>query len=263
MQELQIARAIARRYHEKFMDSLESDVLIAGAGPSGMLAARDLAKAGRKVVVIEKRLSPGGGVWGGGMAWNEVAAQEEAKPILEELGVRTREAEGGLYTADSLELASALCLEALRAGAAILNMLTVEDVVMEKERVAGVVVNRTGPASRDSRALIMGALPIDPLAFRAGAVLDATGHDAALARMVERRGFALKTPTGALVGEGAMDAVSGERFVVEKAGEAFPGLFVSGMAVCAVWGGPRMGPIFGGMLLSGRKVAKEIGKALG
>lgn len=92
MQDLEIARAIARWYHEKFTDSLESEMLTAGAGPSGMLAARDLAKAGRKVVVIKKRLSPRGGVWSGGMAGNEVAVQEKARPLHEELGVRTRRA---------------------------------------------------------------------------------------------------------------------------------------------------------------------------
>ncbi|HPB32736.1 MAG TPA: ribose 1,5-bisphosphate isomerase, partial [Candidatus Sumerlaeota bacterium] len=37
--------------------------------------------------------------------------------------------------------------------------------------------------------------------------------------------------------------------------EVYRGLFVSGMSVCAAFGGPRMGPIFGGMLLSGKKVA--------
>ena len=40
------------------------------------------------------------------------------------------------------------------------------------------------------------------------------------------------------------------------------GLYVCGMAVSAVSGTPRMGPIFGGMLLSGKKVANLIIKEL-
>jgi thiamine thiazole synthase len=42
----------------------------------------------------------------------------------------------------------------------------------------------------------------------------------------------------------------------------FPGLFVAGMAANATFGGPRMGPIFGGMLLSGEKVAMLIKERL-
>jgi thiamine thiazole synthase len=45
---------------------------------------------------------------------------------------------------------------------------------------------------------------------------------------------------------------------VENTREVYPGLFVSGMAANAVCGGYRMGPVFGGMLLSGRKAAQEI-----
>ncbi|KAA0002477.1 MAG: ribose 1,5-bisphosphate isomerase, partial [Thermoplasmata archaeon] len=41
-----------------------------------------------------------------------------------------------------------------------------------------------------------------------------------------------------------------------------PGLYVAGMAAIAYAGSPRMGPIFGGMLLSGKKVAEEILKKL-
>ena len=41
------------------------------------------------------------------------------------------------------------------------------------------------------------------------------------------------------------------------------GLYVCGMASSAVSGTPRMGPIFGGMLLSGQKVARLIIEKLG
>ncbi|MBZ4650780.1 MAG: thiazole biosynthesis enzyme, partial [Thermosipho sp. (in: Bacteria)] len=47
-------------------------------------------------------------------------------------------------------------------------------------------------------------------------------------------------------------------FVVENTKEVFPGLYVMGMAAVSVGGGPRMGPIFGGMIKSGLKVANKI-----
>lgn len=238
------------RYYEKLRRAVECDVLVAGAGPSGLVCARELASKGRSVVVCERRLAPGGGVWGGAMCWNEVAVQEEARAVAEGLGVRLRPAGDGLYTADSVELASALALSAIRAGATLLNMIHVEDLVIEGGRVAGLVVNRTGPAQ--------GVHPIDPMCLRARAVLDSTGHDAALASLVAKRGLKLLTDTGAMGGERAMDASAGEAFVIERSGPAFPGLYVTGMATCGVWGGPRMGPIFGGMLLSGLKVARLI-----
>ena len=44
--------------------------------------------------------------------------------------------------------------------------------------------------------------------------------------------------------------------MLENTKEVYPGLIVAGMAAAAVFGSPRMGPIFGGMLLSGRKAAQ-------
>jgi thiamine thiazole synthase len=55
-----------------------------------------------------------------------------------------------------------------------------------------------------------------------------------------------------------MEAAQGELQTVENTREVYPGLYVSGMAANAVYGGYRMGPVFGGMLLSGRKAAEEI-----
>jgi thiamine thiazole synthase len=59
-----------------------------------------------------------------------------------------------------------------------------------------------------------------------------------------------------------MDASAGERFVIDRVTELYPGLWTTGMSVCATLGGPRMGPIFGGMLLSGQKAADLIGQVL-
>jgi len=252
-EDTEISKTILCTYHEKLLARIESDVLIAGAGPSGMMAAICLAREGFNVTVLEKRLAPGGGVWGGGMGMNQVVIQEEAVPLLEDLGVRCELRRGTLYAAHAMELAAALCVKALQAGAAMFNLTLVEDVCLRQGRVVGAVANRT---------MIAEALPVDPIVFSARAVLDATGHPAAVAQTLRRRGL-LPEPAGAAPAcEGPMDAFAGETFVVENAGEVYPGLWVSGMSVCAVLGGPRMGPIFGGMLLSGRRVAERIAAAI-
>ena len=187
------------------------------------------------------------------MGMNDVAIQEEALPLLRDVGVRLHKRQEGLYTVDAVELASGLCFKALQAGAVLLNLMTVEDVCVQKGRVTGIVVNRTG---------ISGVFQVDPLVFAAKATLDATGHEAAVVQHLRRRRILPEHPPSGPPMEGPMDAVSGEAFVVDKAGEVYPGIWVSGMSVCATFGGPRMGPIFGGMLLSGQRVAKLISVAL-
>ncbi len=253
LEETEISKAILCAYHEKLLDRIVSDVIIVGAGPSGMMAAVYLARKGLKVTLLEKRLTPGGGVWGGGMAMPEVVVQHDALHLLDDAGVRYEHRGDDLYTASAIELATGLCLKAVQTGAALLNLTMAEDVCVRGGRVTGVVANRT---------MIAESLPIDPITFSAKAVLDATGHEAAVAECLRKRGLLPETDSGTYLGEGPMDAASGEAFVVENAGEVFPGLWVSGMSVCATLGGPRMGPIFGGMLLSGERVAGLIASAL-
>jgi len=249
--ESKITRAILTAYNEKLSSALVADVLVVGAGPSGLVAATQLAQRGRRVAVLEKHLSPGGGVWGGGMAMNEVVIQDEALALVGELGVNARPVGNGLHVVDAVELGSALSLKAVQSGAVVLNLTFAEDLCVHRGRVCGVVANRTGVAE---------SLPVDPITFQAAAVLDATGHDAALVRMLHRRRL-VESPAGP-PGEGAMDAAEGEAFVVNEVVEIYPGLWISGMCVAAALGGPRMGPIFGGMLLSGRRAAELIDEAL-
>ncbi|GAB4158527.1 MAG: sulfide-dependent adenosine diphosphate thiazole synthase [Planctomycetota bacterium] len=250
--EFLISKAILDSYYRKFNDALLSDVTIVGAGPSGLFLAGLLARKGFRVVVIEAKLAPGGGIWGGGMGMNEVVFQPEILPLLDIIDV-SRKTAGSLYTADACELAAQLTVFALKSGATIMNLITAEDLVVLGDRVTGVVANRTG---------ISGRYHVDPIMFTSKAVVDATGHDAVLVNFLNKHGYKIDTSTGSYLGEGAMDVVAGERFVVERAGEVFPGLYVMGMAVSATFNGPRMGPIFGGMLLSAQKVSNILESSL-
>ena len=108
----------------------------------------------------------------------------------------------------------------------------------------------------------MAQLHVDPITIGTKFVIDATGHPAEVAHVIQKKVGPLKTKTKDVVGERAMFAEDGEKFVVDKADEIFPNVYVAGMCVGAVYGGPRMGPIFGGMLLSGEKVARLILKRL-
>lgn len=246
--EFTISKNIIDSYYRKLQFCLDTDVAIVGAGPSGLLAGAILAERGHKVVLIESKLSPGGGVWGGGMGMNEIVFQPEAEPLLHYIGVSYTHVDK-VMTADAVELSAALILKALKNGAKILNLITAEDLCILGDRVTGVVVNRTG---------ISGRYHVDPIMLTSKFVIDGTGHDAMCVNFLNKHGYKINTPSGKFEGEGAMDVVEGERFVVEHTGEVFPGLFVMGMAVCATFNGPRMGPIFGGMLFSGQKVAHQI-----
>ncbi len=247
MKEIQISRAIIERYFANLTDHLENDVVIVGAGPAGLIAAYYLAKANIKTIVLEKKLSTGGGTWGGASGYNQVIFEET--DILDELEVSCLR-QGNLYAANSVEFAAALAYKAAKAGAEIFNLMQVEDIILKKEAVEGVVINGT--------PILMSGLHVDPYCIAAKYTVDATGHPAEVVKMLKDR----KPDILPRIREGFMDVDSGEKGVVEKAGEIYPGLFVAGMSVCAVYNLPRMGPIFGGMLKSGKSVAQQIVKKL-
>ncbi len=90
-----------------------------------------------------------------------------------------------------------------------------------------------------------------------------TGHDCEVAKILARKNnVKLNTETGGIVGERSLQVAEAERTTIENTKEIFPGLFVSGMAANGVSGSFRMGPIFGGMLLSGKKVSELVYRSL-
>jgi thiamine thiazole synthase len=244
--ESQVTKAIVENFSKQFLEYTQSDVIIIGAGPSGLMAARDLGNKGVKTLIIERNNYLGGGFWIGGYLMNKVTVRAPAQEILTELGIPHEKVTEGLYVADGPHACSRLIAAACDAGAKTLNMTKFDDLVLyEENRVGGVVVNWT-PVSALPREITC----VDPIALEGKVVIDGTGHDAWVVKSLEDRG--LITTRGC----NPMWVEKSEEMVVEYTSEVHPGLVCIGMAVATTFGLPRMGPTFGGMLLSGKKGAK-------
>jgi thiazole biosynthesis enzyme len=245
--EKDVTRAIVTEFARQFEEYVESDCIIIGAGPSGLMAGRDLAKAGKKVLIVERNNYLGGGFWIGGYLMNKVTVRHPAERILDELGIPYKEVSNGLLVADGPHACSKLIASTCDSGVKFANMTVFDDLVLKEDgRVCGAVINWT-PISVLPREITC----VDPVAIESEIMIDATGHDAQVVKKLEERGL-IRTK-----GFGAMWVERSEDLVVEHTGEVHPGLIVTGMAVSTTYGLPRMGPTFGAMLLSG-EVAADI-----
>ncbi len=65
--EKDISSVIVAEFAAQFKEYVESDCIIIGGGPSGLMAGRDLARAGKKVLIVEQNNYLGGGFWIGGV----------------------------------------------------------------------------------------------------------------------------------------------------------------------------------------------------
>ncbi len=253
--ETTISQGIIESYFSKLRTHLTNDVIIAGGGPSGLIAANSLAKKGYRVALFEKKLAPGGGMWGGAMMFNEIVVRKDAVHILEEFGISYKLYRDDFFTFDSVEATSALIYNAVRSGASIFNSISVEDIILKENRVSGLVINWL-PVSLQK-------MHVDPLMVSAKVTVDSSGHPSEVVRYLEKKNdITLQTSTGCIIGERSLAVEEGEKGTVNNSGCIYPGLYVSGMAANNVHGQSRMGPIFGGMLLSGLKVAELIDQEL-
>ncbi|MEK7469385.1 MAG: sulfide-dependent adenosine diphosphate thiazole synthase [Planctomycetota bacterium] len=246
--EADVTRAITRSWADHFDQMIQSEVLVVGAGPSGLCCALNLARQGLKVVVVEQCNHLGGGFWNGGYMSNKAAIRKPADRILEELRVPLQDAGSGIILCDPPHATAALIAACYAAGAKFLNLTVVRDVVWRENRLDGLVVNYAPLYSMPS-----GTAHVDPIPLEAHIVVDATGHDASVVNILAKRNICAKPP-----GNGAMWIEESEEEVVKRTGEYLPNLWVCGLAVAAVHGTPRMGPAFGAMLLSGERAAEQI-----
>jgi len=181
--------------------------------------------------------------------------QEDAKDVLDALDVAYRPYREGYYTADAIEAVTTIASKSMKAGTRIFNLIEVEDVLLQNNTVQGLVINWS--------AVSIAGLHVDPLTMRAKFVIDATGHPAEVMHLIERKvNIKLNTATGKVMGERSMWAEIAEEDTLKNTREAFPGVYVTGMTANATYGSYRMGPVFGGMIRSGRSVARQIQQRL-
>ena len=241
--ESEITNAIVSSFAEDMKQFAETEVIIVGGGPSGLMAAKELANNGIEVLIVERNNYLGGGFWIGGFLMNTVTIRPPGQEILDELNIPYSEFNTNLYTTSGPHACSKLIASACDAGVKILNMTSFDDVIFKDNRVKGVVINWT-PVSSLPRQITC----VDPIALESKLVIDATGHDAVVVKKLEERGVINKLP-----GHGSMWVEKSEDLVVEKTSVVHPGLIAVGMAVSTTYGLPRMGPTFGAMLFSGKK----------
>ncbi|WDT72120.1 MAG: sulfide-dependent adenosine diphosphate thiazole synthase [Candidatus Manganitrophus sp.] len=235
LREADITRTIAREYYKEFDQMIESDVLIVGAGPSGLVCGRDLASSGYKVVIVEQLNHLGGGFWNGGYLMNKATIAHPAQEILEKIGVPVKKISKEMYIVDPPHATAKLIASAYDAGVKVMNMTKVVDLVLrgDKNRLEGLVVNWY-----PLEAMGHDAAHVDPIALESKIVVDATGHDAVTLQLLARRNLYANIP-----GNGAMWVDRSEEMVMEKTGEVYPNLFIVGLSVAAVYGPPAWDPL--------------------
>ncbi|HUK55581.1 MAG TPA: sulfide-dependent adenosine diphosphate thiazole synthase [Nitrospiria bacterium] len=253
LREADITRSIAQEFYKQFDQIIESDVVIIGAGPSGLVCGRELATAGLKVLIIEQNAHLGGGFWSGGYLMTKAAIAAPAHELLVKLGVHCTEVKPGMHIVEAAHACAKLIGAAYDAGVKVLNLTKVVDLIVRKDnKVEGVVVN-WAPVENMGHDLVH----VDPIALESKIVVDATGHDAVALQYLNKRGLYKTVP-----GNGAMWVEKSEQLVLDNTGEVYPNVFIVGLSVAAVYGTPRMGPAFGAMLMSGQIGADLIGKKL-
>ncbi|MCK4463167.1 MAG: thiazole biosynthesis protein [Candidatus Omnitrophica bacterium] len=252
LDDLTISKAIIEEYRKKLIDSLDVDVCVIGGGPAGMMAAYVIAKAGYKVNLYERKLSLGGGMWGGGIMFNKIVVQEESKSILKQFNVKLKKYKKGYYVADSIAAVGALVYNVSNAGVNVFNLMSVEDLRVNKNNdIRGVVINWSSVG--------LANLHVDPITVGSKFVVEATGHACEIANIILKKiGKVLYTNNKEIMGEGSMNADAAEGVIVKNTKEFYKNVYAAGMAANAVFGTNRMGPIFGGMLLSGKKAGELI-----
>ncbi|KAH3900184.1 probable Thiamine thiazole synthase [Saccharomycodes ludwigii] len=278
-----VSRAMTSRYFKDVYDYAIADVIIVGAGSSGLSAAYVIAKArpDLKVVIIESSLAPGGGCWVSGMLYSAQVVRKPAHLFLDELEVPYEDEGDYVVVKHAALFTSTITSKVLSLpNVKFFNAVTVEDLVTKpceendknsKLTVSGVVINWTLVTMAHDTQSCMDPNVIELSGYnedgtrdyskKHGVILSATGHDGPFGAFCAKRIAALEPETTEFKSMKGLDMNKSEDEVVKHAGSHKGGvdsIFFCGMEEAEIYGLSRMGPTFGAMFVSGIKAGEEI-----
>ncbi|KAG0672061.1 thiamine metabolism- protein [Pichia californica] len=259
IRESQVSRAMTKRYFKDLDTYAESDIVIVGAGSSGLTAAYILAKSrpDLKIAIIEANVAVGGGCFLGGQLFSSMVLRKPAHKFIEELEIDYEDEGNYIVVKHAALFITKLCSKVLELpNIKLFNATCVEDLITRpidnngNLRVAGVVTNWTLVSMHHDDQSCM-----DPNTINAKIIISCTGHDGPMGAFCVKRlvsqGLIKRNQMGCL------DMNKAEDSIVKNTREVFPGLIVAGMELSECDSSNRMGPTFGAMVLSGVKAAEE------
>ncbi|MDO8663144.1 MAG: FAD-dependent oxidoreductase [Candidatus Omnitrophota bacterium] len=231
-------------WHKKYASS---DVIIAGAGPSGLMAALDLARLHLKTLVIERNDHAGGRLWTSDFLIDTSLAASGFREILDEFNIPYKKGKNGLYVNAGANLSSKLISAACDAGVRILNMAEFNEIIYTDGKIEGVAMNWSPALSLEDAVRTSVSVTL-----KSKLVVDASGRDACVFKSLIKKGIASTEKYSQI------DLRNAQTLLLEKTGLLYPGLAVTGMAVSTIYGIPAAGLSLASLLLSGRKAAQEV-----
>ncbi|EQC30329.1 thiamine biosynthetic enzyme [Saprolegnia diclina VS20] len=259
VKEAEVSREMTTRYMKDMYDFADSDVIIAGAGSAGLCAAYELSKYPNiRVAIIEQSVAPGGGAWLGGQLFSSMIVRKPAHHFLDELEIPYDVKEDHVVIKHAALFTSTVMSKVLKAdNIKLFNATAIEDLIIKNGRVGGVVTNWTLVTLNHGTQSCM-----DPNVMEGKVLISACGHDGPMGasgvKRLQNIGMVENIP-----GMGPLDMGAAEDAIVAGTKEIVPGMIVAGMEVAELDGAPRMGPTFGGMMISGQKAAHLALEALG
>ncbi|EDO19174.1 hypothetical protein Kpol_1050p31 [Vanderwaltozyma polyspora DSM 70294] len=279
IRESTVSRAMTSRYFQDLDKYAVSDVVIVGAGSSGLSAAYVIAKnrPDLKIAILEANVAPGGGAWLGGQLFSAMIMRKPAHLFLEEVGVPFED-EGDYVVVKHAALFTSTVLSKVLEfpNVKLFNATAVEDLVTrpagdgtEAVTVAGVVTNWTLVTMAHDLQSCMDPNVIELSGYKNdgtrdaskkhGVILSTTGHDGPFGAFSAKRIVSIDK-NNKLAGMKGLDMNNAEAGVVKNSGSyaGVQSMYFAGMEVAELSGCNRMGPTFGAMAVSGIKAAEEI-----
>ena len=278
IRESTVSRAMTSRYFKDLDKFAVSDVVIIGAGSSGLSAAYVIAKnrPDLKIAIIESNVAPGGGAWLGGQLFSAMIMRKPAHLFLDDLEI-PYEDEGDYVVVKHAALFTSTVLSKVLQfpNVKLFNATAVEDLVTRPAdnngavTAAGVVTNWTLVSMAHDLQSCMDPNVIELSGYKDdgtrdpskkhGVILSTTGHDGPFGAFTAKRIVSIDE-NQKLGGMKGLDMNHAEAAVVKKSGKylGVSNVYFAGMESATLHGLNRMGPTFGAMAVSGIKAAEEI-----